>query len=139
VIRKYLVGLTLAAALTDPEIVREAMSLWYRQSLLQFHFSPASYLLFFALRLIPFAVVAIILWKTKDARLHWPIFAGGTISILALILWATWATERPLFTGGRYASTSALAYVFIPIFAVPAAITGVLSAIGFAARRHKGS
>ncbi len=47
-----------------------------------------------------------------------------------MILWGSWVSLRPLYTDEHVSSTTAIAFIFIPMFAVA---TGALGAAVFAA------
>ena len=96
-------------------------------------FSFFGYLFFTAFRLIPYVglgLVLAVLSATRFASYVSSVFAGGLTGILGMILWGSWLSLRPLYTDEHVSSTTAIAFIFIPTFAVPA---GALGAAVFAA------
>lgn len=91
------------------------------------YFTPVGYLFFTAFRLVPYiglGVILIVLSKTRLKDYCVPVFAGGLIGILAIILWGSWMAQRPYYTEEHVSSTTAIAFLFIPIYAVPAGAIG---------------
>jgi hypothetical protein len=93
------------------------------------YFSIVGYLFFTAFRLVPYVGLAFLLGllsKTKYKDYVLPVFIGGLIGILSLILWGFWTAQLPYYTGEHVSSTTAIAFVFIPIYANLTGGLGVL-------------
>ncbi len=91
------------------------------------YFSFGGYLFFTAFRLIPYVALGIILTvlsKTKFSNYIFPVFIGGLIGILAIFVWGSWMSLRPFYTDEHVSSTTALAFIFIPLYSVPSGIIG---------------
>lgn len=110
------------------------------------YFTLFGYLFFTAFRLVPYVglgIILIILSKTKQKDYALPVFVGGVIGILAMILWGFWMVQRPYYTDEHVSSTTAIAFLFIPIYAVPAGaigaalLAGIYTPIRFALRKGK--
>ena len=110
------------------------------------YFSVTGYFFCTIFRLVPYVLLGIstvILLTTKLRDYFLPVFIGGLIGILAMILWGSWMALRPYYTDEHMSSTTGLAFLFIPILAVPTgAISAALSAciykpIRAALRRRK--
>ena len=110
------------------------------------YFTVFGYLFFTAFRLVPYVGLAIILFiisKTKWKDYVLPVFIGGLIGILAMILWGSWMAQSPYYTDEHVSSTTAIAFVFIPMCAVPtgvigaALLAGIYTPIRYALRKRK--
>lgn len=93
------------------------------------HFTLFGYLFLTAFRLVPYVALGIILvilsnTKLKDYVL--PVFIGGFIGILAMILWGSWMAQRPYYTDEHVSSTTAIAFLFIPMYALPTGACGAM-------------
>jgi len=96
------------------------------------YFTIVGYLFFTAFRLVPYIGLGIILFvlsKTKLKDYVLPVFIGGFIGILAMILWGSWMAQRPYYTDEHASSTTAIAFLFIPIYAC---FTGGIGALALA-------
>ena len=132
----YLVVLLLAALVINENVVQWALAMRVGGHTVAAgfedafeYFTPFGYLFFTAFRLVPYVGLGIILFvlsrtKLKDYCL--PVFAGGLVGILAIILWGSWMAQRPYYTDEHVSSTTAIAFVFIPIYAVPAGAVGAV-------------
>jgi hypothetical protein len=93
------------------------------------YFTVSGYLFFTAFRLIPYlglGIILIVLSKTKLKDYVLPVFIGGLVGILAMILWGSWVAQRPYYTGEHVSSTTAIAFLFIPIYAVATGVVGAM-------------
>jgi len=93
------------------------------------YFSVFGYLFFTAFRLVPYVClwkILIFLSKTNFRDYIPFVFAGGLIGIVVIIIRGLWDVQRPLYTGGHVSSTTAVAFLFIPIYAIPAGGIGAL-------------
>ena len=93
------------------------------------HFTVFGYLFCTAFRMAPYAGLALILFILSMTKLKDyvpPVLIGGLIGILAMILWGSWVAQRPYYTDEHVSSTTAIAFVFIPIYAVFTGATGVV-------------
>jgi hypothetical protein len=96
------------------------------------YFTLLGYLFFTVFRLIPYLGLAVVLNAIERSRLKdftFPVQLGGIIGILSIILWGSWTAMRPLYTGQHVSSTTAIAFVFIPIYAC---FSGMVGAVAFA-------
>lgn len=96
------------------------------------YFSVFGYLFLTAFRLVPYVglgIILIILSKTKFRDYIPPVFIGGLVGILAMIIWGSWMAQRPYYTDEHVSSTTAITFLFIPMYAVA---TGAIGAIVFA-------
>jgi len=97
------------------------------------HFTILGYLFFTAFRMVPYAGLALVLFilsQTKWKDYVGPVLIGGLIGILAMILWGSWVAQRPYFTDEHVSSTTAIAFVFIPMYAVGTGTTGAILLAG---------
>lgn len=97
------------------------------------YFTILGYLFFTAFRMVPYAGLAFILFilsQTKFKDYVFPVLIGGLIGILAMILWGSWMSLRPYYTDEHVSSTTAIAFVFIPMYAVPTGATGAIILAG---------
>ncbi len=96
-------------------------------------FSVQGYLFFTGFRLIPYSVlISALIILNKSNRKNWiePTFWGGFAGILAFMIWAMSEVFRPLYTNVHMSSTSAVAFIFIPLYSLAAAAAGMLIANG---------
>ena len=91
------------------------------------YFTLPGYLLFTAFRMIPYVCLGTILVALSKTQLRdyvLPAFVGGLAGILTIIIWGSWEALRPLYTDEHVSSTTAISFIFIPIYAAPAGATG---------------
>ena len=91
------------------------------------HFDMIGYVFFTAFRLVPYVLLGLLLMfleRTRFSDYSAPVFVGGLIGILAMILVVAWGAQAPYYTDERVSSTTALAFLFVPVYAVPAGIIG---------------
>jgi hypothetical protein len=134
--RWYSVTLLLVALLINENTVQWALAVkiggysisgGFREAFK--YFSIVGYLFFTAFRIVPYAGLAFLLFmlsKTKSKDYVLPVFIGGLLGILALLLWGFWTAQLPYYTGEHVSSTTAIAFVFIPIYACLSGGVGVL-------------
>jgi hypothetical protein len=137
----YLVVLLLAGLIVNENIVQWALAVQVGDMSVGAgfkdafeYFSISGYLFFTAFRLIPYVGLGsalLILSRTKFKDYSFPVFYGGLVGILAFIVWGSWMVQRPFYTEDHVSSTTAISFLFIPIYAVPAGVVGgiLLSAI----------
>jgi len=135
----YLVMLLLIALVVNENMVQWALAIQVGGYTIAGGFEDAfeyfsiwDYLFFTAFRLGPYVglgAILIILSKSKLEDYVLPVFIGGLIGILAMVLWGSWMAQRPYYTDEHTSSTTAISFVFIPIYAVA---TGVIGAAVFA-------
>jgi len=92
------------------------------------YFSVLGYVFFTAFRLVPYVglgILLVVISKTRFRDYALPVFAGGLVGILAMILWGSWMAQRPYYTDEHVSSTTAIAFLFIPPLAV---FTGAIGA-----------
>jgi hypothetical protein len=93
------------------------------------HFSISGYLFFTAFRMIPYVglgVALLVLSKTKISDYSLAVFYGGLVGILTILIWGSWEVQRPYYTDEHVSSTTAIAFLFIPIYAIPAGLLGAV-------------
>jgi len=132
----YLIVLLLVALLVNENLVQWSLAVQVGGHSVAAGFEDAfesftlfGYLFFTAFRFVPYVglgIILVILSKTRVKDYVLPIFAGGLIGVLAMILWGSWMAQRPYYTDEHVSSTTAIAFLFIPIFAVP---TGAVGAV----------
>ena len=130
----YLVVLLLAALVINENVVQWALAVRVGGYTVAAgfedafeYFTPFGYLFFTAFRLVPYVGLGIILVVLSETRLRdycLPVFAGGLVGIVTIILWGLWMAQRPLYTDEHVSSTTAIAFLFIPVYAVPAGAVG---------------
>jgi len=126
----YLIALLLPALMITENVIQWALAVIVGGHSLAggFHdafkyFSVFGYLFFTAFRLVPYVClwkILIFLSKTNFRDYIPFVFAGGLIGIVVIIIRGLWDVQRPLYTGGHVSSTTAVAFLFIPIYAIPA-------------------
>ena len=126
----YLVVLLLAALIINENVVQWALAVRVGGLTVGAGFEDAfeyfnlfGYLFFTAFRLVPYVglgVILVVLSKTRMKDYCLPVFAGGLIGIVAIIVWGSWTAQCPYYTDEHISSTTAIAFLFIPIYAVPA-------------------
>lgn len=136
----YLLVLLLAALLINENLVQWALAVTVGHYSIAAgradafkYFTIGGYLFFTAFRLVPYVGlggILIVLSRTRLKDYVLPVFIGGLIGILAMILWGSWTAQHPYYTGEHVSSTTAIAFLFIPIYAC---FTGGLAALGLAA------
>lgn len=132
----HLVVLLLAALIVNENLVQWALAVRVGGHTVAAGFEDAfeyftlfGYLFFTAFRLVPYVglgLILVILSKTRLKDYVLPVFTGGLTGILAMILWGSWMAQLPYYTDEHVSSTTALAFLFIPIYAVP---TGGIGAV----------
>jgi hypothetical protein len=96
------------------------------------YFTVDGYLFLTTLRLVPYVglgIILVVLSKTKFKDYVLPVFVGGLIGVLWGIIGGSWEAMRPYYTDEHVSSTTAIAFLVIPIIAV---FTGAIGAIVFA-------
>jgi hypothetical protein len=139
-IKKYILALLLLAILVNEQVLQWAVAVKVGGYAVSTGFQDAfkdftvvGYLFFTAFRLVPyvglgFALVLISRSRLRDYVL--PVFAGGVVGILATIVWGSWMDLRPIYAGWHVSSTTAIAFIFIPLYAV---LSGAIAALVAAA------
>jgi hypothetical protein len=139
-IKKYILALLLLALLVNEQVLQWAVAVKVGGHTLSTGFQDAfkdftvdGYLFFTAFRLLPYVGLGLVLVLISRSRLRdyvLPVFAGGVVGILAMIIWGSWMALRPIYAGGHVASTTAIAFIFIPLYAV---LSGAIAALAAAA------
>ena len=110
------------------------------------HFTIIGYIFSTAFRSIPYVLLGLVLNRISQTKLKdyfWPTFLGGLIGILTFIIWGLWMAMHPYYTDEHVSSTTAIAFVFIPMYAlIPGAIvafffSGVYAPIRYLLTRKK--
>jgi len=92
------------------------------------YFTPAGYAFFTAFRLVPYLALALVVRSLarKKRKITAGIAWGGYLGIVLMIASSYWAALQPLYTGEHVSSTTAIAFVIIPFYAI---ITGAMGAL----------
>ena len=124
----YLVILALAAALINERVVQWSLAVRVGGYTLGDGFKDAfeyftlgGYLFMTAFRLVPYVVlgsVVVVLSRSRWNDFVHPIFAGGVVGIIATIVWGLWTAQHAYYTEEHVSSTTAIAFLFIPLYAV---------------------
>ncbi|NOZ65912.1 MAG: hypothetical protein GXP00_05360 [Alphaproteobacteria bacterium] len=98
-----------------------------------------SYLLESEFRLIPYVILGlIVIFLKKENRAKIGIAWGGLLGVAGFILWGYWVAQSPYYTNEHVSSTTAVAFIFIPIYAVaPGLIGGIIGGVYTAFFRKK--
>lgn len=93
------------------------------------HFTLEGYLFFSLIRVIPYALLAIVVLLSikKDRWSVTGIAWGGLLAIVLTITYLSWVSLEPLYTDAHASSTTALAFLVIPFFAVATGAIGSLA------------
>jgi len=100
--------------------------------------TPGGWAFFTAIRLIPYLILAwVVRSSARKQRKSTPGIAwGGFLGIVMMIAASYWAALHPMYTGEHVSSTTAIAFVIIPFYAI---ITGAMGALaGVAVMRVMG-
>lgn len=93
------------------------------------YFTIPGFLFMTAFRLIPYICLGVVVETLSRSRFRdfcLPVLIGGMIGILSLMIPGLWSAQRPYYTDEHVSSTTAIAFVFIPIYAV---LTGLIGAL----------
>ena len=93
------------------------------------YFNVLGYVFFTGFRLVPYVglgTILVVVSKTEYRDYVPPVLIGGLVGILAMIVWGSWMALRPYYTDEHVSSTTAIAFIFIPMYAVP---TGTIGAV----------
>lgn len=102
------------------------------------HFTPIGWVFLTAIRLVPYLILAaVVKWSvSKQGKTAAGIAWGGFLGIVLMVASSYWAALQPLYTGEHASSTTAIAFVIIPFYAI---ITGAMGALaGVAVMRVMG-
>lgn len=137
----YLIVLFIFALVINENVVQWALAVYVGgytvaggfQDAFQY-FTISGYLFFTAFRLIPYLLLAgvlVLLSTTRQKDYVFPVFVGGILGILVMILWGSWEAQRPYYTSEHVSSTTAIAFLFIPFYAIGTCAigAGLLAAI----------
>lgn len=134
----FLFPIVVTAAVVTPELVRWVMEVMLGGATIAGGFtevlkytSLAGYAFFGVFRAVPYAALAALLVVVALNRTRpyvWPIFIGGYTATTWFIVTGFWGAQRAYYTGEHVSSTTALAFVFVPIFACIPMVVGALGA-----------
>lgn len=98
-------------------------------------FTLAGYAFFTAFRLVPYLLLAWVVRSSikKKRKATVGIAWGGLLGIALMIASSLWAALMPLYTGEHASSTTAIAFLFIPFFAI---VTGAMGSLAGVAVVH---
>jgi hypothetical protein len=102
------------------------------------YFTPGGWVFLTAFRFIPYLILASIVRTSarKQRKATAGIAWGGFLGIVLMIVSSYWAALHPMYTGEHVSSTTAIAFVIIPFYAI---ITGAMGALaGVAVMRVMG-
>jgi hypothetical protein len=133
---QYLMALLLPALIINENLVQWAIAVVIGdhnlisgfQDAFQ-HFNGGGYLVLTAFRLLPYVclgVIVAVLSKTRFRNSAPAVLIGGLVGILAMILLGSWVSLSPIYTGEPVTPAIAIAFVWIPIYAV---LTGAIGAV----------
>ncbi len=99
------------------------------------YFSVFGYLFFTAFRLIPYLVLASVVRSSLRKRSHrvFGIAWGGLAGIVFALVTGAWSAQHAYYTDVHVSSTTAIAFIFIPLYAILPGIIGALLGWGFCA------
>lgn len=133
-LRRYYIFALLTALIINEDMVEWALAIIVgEQSLLNGYrsafkyFTISGYMFLTCFRLIPYVVLMVTVHalSKRQKNLVYPVFWGGLVGILSLIVWGTWEALRPLYTDEHMSSTTSLIFLFLPIYSI---FTGVMGA-----------
>jgi hypothetical protein len=92
------------------------------------YFSLPGYAFFTAFRAIPYLILVSIVKSSikKDRWATTGIAWGGLLGILFLIVLGSWDSQHAYYTDQHVSSTTAIAFIFIPIYAI---VTGFIGGL----------
>lgn len=92
------------------------------------YFTIGGYAFFTAIRLIPYLILGgvVVVLKAKQKRVTSGIAWGGLAGIVYMIVSESWKAQHAFFTGEHVSSTTGLAFLVIPFFAI---VTGIIGAL----------
>jgi len=92
------------------------------------YFSIEGYLFFTAFRLIPYLILGLVVksFIKKKRKIGLGIGWGGLVGIVFMIIWGSWFAQLPYYTDEHVSSTTAIAFIFIPIYAI---VTGLIGGV----------
>lgn len=92
------------------------------------YFTFGGYAFFTAIRLIPYLILGgvVALLKARQKRATAGIAWGGLAGIVYMIVSESWKVQHAFFTGEHVSSTTGLAFLVIPFFAI---VTGLIGAL----------
>ena len=95
------------------------------------YFTLGGYAFFTAFRLIPYLLLALAVRLSirKKRKATVGIAWGGLLGIALMIASSLWAALMPLYTGEHASSTTAIAFLFIPFFAIVTGAMGSLAGV----------
>lgn len=102
------------------------------------YFTPGGWAFLTAIRLIPYLILGAVVRSSarKQRKVTAGIAWGGFLGIVMMIAASYWAALYPVYTGEHVSSTTAIAFVIIPVYAI---ITGAMGALaGVAVMRVTG-
>jgi hypothetical protein len=96
------------------------------------YFTLTGYVFFSAFRAIPYAILFFIIRSRirKGEKSLSGIAWGGLVGILTFIILGSWMSLHSLYTDEHTSSTTAIAFIFIPIYAIVSGLIGGLIGYG---------
>ncbi|NQX87792.1 MAG: hypothetical protein HRT77_03920 [Halioglobus sp.] len=93
------------------------------------HFSIGGYAFLTAFRSIPYFILwfAVKSYVKKESSMTVGIAWGGLIGILFMIVWGSWTAQHAYYTNEHVSSTTAIAFLFIPIYSIVTGLIGGFS------------
>ena len=133
--RFYWILFWLLAVLLNENVVQWALAIWVGgysvsdgfDSAFKF-FTPLGYAFFTLFRMIPYVILAKIIDRSSDRKI-WATRAiawGGLAGIVSMIVWGSWVSLHSLYTDAHASSTTAIAFLFIPVWAI---LTGFIGSL----------
>jgi len=78
--------------------------------------------------LIPYLILGLVVksFIKKKRKIGLGIGWGGLVGIVFMIIWGSWFAQLPYYTDEHVSSTTAIAFIFIPIYAI---VTGLIGGV----------
>ena len=95
------------------------------------YFTVPGYAFFTAFRLIPYLMLASIVKTSlkKERRATMGIAWGGLLGIIFMIVLGSWEAQHAYYTDQHVSSTTAISFLFIPIYAIVTGFVGGLAGV----------
>ncbi len=99
------------------------------------YFSFSGYLFFSAFRAIPYVILYFVIKSLikKKNKNYLGAAWGALAGILFLIIWGSWSSLHSLYTDEHTSSTTAIVFLFLPIYSIVTGLIGGLIGYGISA------
>jgi hypothetical protein len=95
------------------------------------YFTVPGYAFFTAFRLIPYLILASVV-KSSLKKERWTTMGiawGGLLGVIFLIVLGSWDAQHAYYTDEHASSTTAISFLFIPIYAIVTGFIGSLAGV----------